>query len=64
MYAPDLYVGLIVGLLCVAGIVLSVWSIRQRSRMRRRWEGDPAAPVTRHPLAKPSTVGGGATKKC
>jgi hypothetical protein len=60
MYAPDLYVGLIVGLLCVAGIVLSVWSIRQRSRMRRRWEGEPAG---YHPLSKPSTVAGTASKK-
>jgi hypothetical protein len=61
MYTPDYYVAVIVALLFVAGVVLAVLSVRQRSRMHRQWHGDDNPGARPRPVHIPA--GGITTRK-
>ena len=39
MYRPDQYLGFIVAILFLGGIILAFFTLRQRSRKRRQWQG-------------------------
>lgn len=41
MYRPDQYLAIVVGLMFLFGIALIIYSARQRSQMRQRWDHVP-----------------------
>lgn len=50
MHGPDQYLAIVVGLMFVAGIVISIYSNLQRSRLRRRGDSSELKASVPQPL--------------